>query len=479
MKIQRIMQFSLWFSLVACAWVPNSGARALAGVPVASVGLAVGPVFRQAGGAQPHKVAMGQALFEGDRLLTGPDAMALLVFSDEARLSLRADSELKITRYRTATVDQPADLRLELVKGAMRQISGSAMRQYPERYRLNTPVAAIGVRGTDFLAKASDQAIETFIQQGTIVILPLGNGCAGTADSRECSPIASLSDVDSQRFASLTSAGVLEKRGVQPQELERLFGIQMARLSSVQVATLSESVGKGTAQTARPMELASAAPAAPTTGSYASNSALGTDLATVRANDTLDEKSATTGTVGAPTTVVSPPVVELPTQLVWGKFSSATDLPFQLPRPYEDASAGRHVTVGEIGQYALWRQGSTGPLDPGLRGEVSYQHVAGEASFQALGSTTTSMAELRSATLSINFDRSVFDSTFSVFHAATGDLQIVASGRLNDEGLFTAINGATRVAGAVSRDGQEAGALFSKEVSSGTVRGITLWRARP
>ena len=34
---------------------------------------------------------------------------------------------------------------------------------------------------------------------------------------------------------------------------------------------------------------------------------------------------------------------------------------------------------------------------------------------------------------------------------------------------------ADRVAGALTRDGTEAGYLFSKDVSAGTLKGVTLW----
>jgi hypothetical protein len=60
-------------------------------------------------------------------------------------------------------------------------------------------------------------------------------------------------------------------------------------------------------------------------------------------------------------------------------------------------------------------------------------------------------------------------------HAATGDASIAVKGRVNDEGVFVGTNATDRVAGALTRDGKEAGYLFSKDVSAGTFRGVTLW----
>jgi hypothetical protein len=41
--------------------------------------------------------------------------------------------------------------------------------------------------------------------------------------------------------------------------------------------------------------------------------------------------------------------------------------------------------------------------------------------------------------------------------------------------VFVGVNATDRVAGALTRNGKEAGYLFSKDVSAGTFRGITLW----
>jgi hypothetical protein len=87
-----------------------------------------------------------------------------------------------------------------------------------------------------------------------------------------------------------------------------------------------------------------------------------------------------------------------------------------------------------------------------------------------------SQAKIDSAKLSIDFDLSRFDSAFKVTHSATGQVSIAASGRMNDEGVFTGGTNLERVAGAVSKDGSEAGALFTKSIEAGTVRGISLFR---
>jgi uncharacterized repeat protein (TIGR01451 family) len=63
----------------------------------------------------------------------------------------------------------------------------------------------------------------------------------------------------------------------------------------------------------------------------------------------------------------------------------------------------------------------------------------------------------------------------SWIYQATGSAALAVNGRVNEEGVFVGVNATDRVAGALTRNGKEAGYLFSKDVSAGTFRGITLW----
>jgi hypothetical protein len=509
---------------------------------VATAAIAVGDVQHVSGG-QTRRLGLGAALKEGDRIVTGRDGMAILVFVDQARVSLRAESELVISRYRLAETGKPADMQLELVRGAMRQISGDAMRSEPERYRLNTPVAAIGVRGTDFLAKASSDVLETFIQEGAIVLMPLGTGCAMAADSRSCAPISLSTSADPMRYVKLSSSGELQRKGVSAGELEQLFGIKLARSSSpipIVVALDTSSASTLPAAAAPSSGLASAA-AGPAAVSQAPSSPqppaapvsvvvtaapippvapqAAPDPTHASAQETIVRGLVKAADVMAAAPVVTPtkpkdpvtpaappaapvvveppapapepvapapqpeppaPSLPMPTQLGWGRSASADAIPvtpnLQLPLSYPQASAGRHVTVGELFEYALWREGSPGSIDKGLRGQVSYSFVTGEAYFQPTGAASATQGKIDSAKLSIDFDQSLFSSAFTVSHAATGKVQIAASGRMNDEGVFAAGTDAERISGAVSKDGTEAGALFRKSIEAGTVRGISLFR---
>ena len=465
--------------LLALAWVLSCLAASVVAAPqgkvasVARVALAVGDSSRIGADRQPQALRVGSWLHEGDRIRTGPDAVVMLVFVDEGRISVRPESELWIKQYDVDPKGVNTRIELELVKGTMRQISGNASRMQPERYRLNTPVAAIGVRGTDFLAKIGAGGVETLVQEGKIFVQAKHiEGCAQI----DCSGLLGPAQL-AGTYLRVSAAGEIEQRAYRASDVEQSFALNLvqgadrrrSQLPAVDIARL-----KG---------IASELPAG---AQFISDS-----IFMVVQNPALDRSvmpgpGSESETPSPPTNPGLPPstspggvdlatdsATHLQRQLVWGRFSQANELPNQWVVNYDQASSGRHVTVGELGQYALWREGLPGPLDASLQGLVRFNLTGAQAMLEQ--GANVSLAAINAATLDINFDRSSFTAGVDLSHQATGAQTLRVSGIVNNEGIFVGVNDKERVAGALSRDGSEAGYLFSKDTAAGRLRGITLW----
>ncbi|WP_067560714.1 FecR domain-containing protein [Halofilum ochraceum] len=96
-------------------------------------------------------------IYVGDLVRTGEEAAAVLRLADGSRIALRADSTFRVARLERTT-DEDGDSSLtgmfmDLVRGGLRAITGGIAEREPERYQLRTPVATIGVRGTEFDAR--------------------------------------------------------------------------------------------------------------------------------------------------------------------------------------------------------------------------------------------------------------------------------------------------------------------------------------
>lgn len=139
------------------------GGMACAAEPAGTVVLAVGNVTDQAADGNRRTLHDGDQIYSGDSLSTGRGAYLDLDFADGGRILLRPGTRFQIEHYRYAAAAPvqtaaPATARSEvhesaffrLIKGGLRAISGLIGHVTRADYRLDTPVATIGIRGTGY-----------------------------------------------------------------------------------------------------------------------------------------------------------------------------------------------------------------------------------------------------------------------------------------------------------------------------------------
>ena len=84
----------------------------------------------------------------GDRIRTGRDGRVQLRFADGAQMSIQGGSEFRVDSY-VFNQDRQRSF-FELIKGSIRVVSGRIGKRDPQDWRLTTPTATIGIRGTEF-----------------------------------------------------------------------------------------------------------------------------------------------------------------------------------------------------------------------------------------------------------------------------------------------------------------------------------------
>jgi len=191
--------------------------------------LVAGPVWRMDASGERESMHANTRVNEGDRIVTGAGGLVHLRFDDGAHVGLRESSELQIVAYRS----EPAAIEFELKYGTLRQISGMIARRAPESFRLKTPIASIGVRGTDFIAGMRDNSTYALLLEGAIIVRPAE--CAGGCGERLLSTPHTLAMVDSH--------GGVQTRSVAPEEIQQLIGNQrlvQGKTGNAQAAAGSE-----------------------------------------------------------------------------------------------------------------------------------------------------------------------------------------------------------------------------------------------
>ena len=93
-------------------------------------------------------VFAGQKIYEGQTIETASDSEVHLVTEDGGIIALRPSTTFRVDAYKAegGTADK---IFMSLFRGAMRSITGWVGKHNTSAYRITTPNATIGIRGTD------------------------------------------------------------------------------------------------------------------------------------------------------------------------------------------------------------------------------------------------------------------------------------------------------------------------------------------
>ncbi len=114
-----------------------------------------------------RELKQGDFIYQNDEIITSARSFAVLQFVDGAKVTVRPDSTLIIEQYLYAG-NENDEATLNLVSGGLRVITGAMAKTNPENYKVRTPVALMGVRGTEFsVMLCGDQVCD---EQGELIL---------------------------------------------------------------------------------------------------------------------------------------------------------------------------------------------------------------------------------------------------------------------------------------------------------------------
>ena len=99
---------------------------------------------------QVHTLRKGDAVNEGDTIDSAKDASAQIRMQDGGFIAVRSDTKLKFDSFKfKGKEDGTENSFFSLFKGGFRAVTGLIGRVNKQNYRITTPAATIGIRGTD------------------------------------------------------------------------------------------------------------------------------------------------------------------------------------------------------------------------------------------------------------------------------------------------------------------------------------------
>jgi hypothetical protein len=141
--------FGAWISLLGLILIPDeTQAKTAVGKFVAVVGrVSVTPEKA----AQASTAAPGTLVFEGDTIEAESKSRAKILMIDDSVITITEETRLEINQYQLDMAKKSRRSLLKLVKGKVRAL---VSRMFGKRslYRVKTPTAVMGVRGTTVVA---------------------------------------------------------------------------------------------------------------------------------------------------------------------------------------------------------------------------------------------------------------------------------------------------------------------------------------
>jgi hypothetical protein len=384
---------------------------------------------------------VGDSFQEGATLKTGANGYLYIKTTDNGFFILRPNTTARVPTYQVdATQPQLSRFKIELSEGVLRSISGQSVKQARQNYRMNTPLAAIGVRGTDFTVYTTDQVTRVAVTSGGVVVSGYGEGCA----------------VDGH--------GPCETANQQ-----ELFVTQPGQILQVVPGSMT------------PQRLRDASLAPDAVAPARADEPVATLKTTPAATDLVPLKSGTLALIdAAPPQPVPPTPTPTPTPappaLMWGRWQAlaAQGADFTLPQ----AMANGHL-VALNSYFALLSGPDAGWRQPR---EATANFTLQAAQAQVVNADTGQgvLASLDKATLTLDFANSRFATSFEL---VTPDLRLArrAEGNAAPDGTFgnarPILGSNMTVTGVLSNTTSlQAGYLFQSRLDAAHIAsGVTYW----
>lgn len=373
----------------------------------------------------------GFAVQAGDELSTGKDGYLYLKMIDGGFLILRPSSTARVVAYHVdAAVPANSRIKIELDRGVARSVSGSAVKNARENFRFNTPVAAIGVRGTDFTVFTDQQTTRIAVAVGGVVVSGFGGGC--TAEGRGPCEGASTREL----FANQSQQVLQVLRGQSVPQLMRGSALQPDA-------------------------------AAPVRGDEPAKSA--------RQSGAGESGSADLNLGPLKIAALSPVAIPAPV-IVWGRWQPLVDVPADLDMARE-MQAKNLVALNSY--FALFIAKDAKWVAP-LQSEMSFRLENYRAQVRADGGAVTP-ATLENARLDFNFANGSFATQFDLLSAGKRTA-LQAQGGVYKDGSFANVsqflhgNNMLVQGGLANEAGVRAGYLFQSRIDNSSVAsGVTYW----
>jgi hypothetical protein len=152
------------------------GPALAADVSIVEIGAVFQPEFNGALGrlvtGNQRDLHFGETVYLDETVITGPDSSTALLFLDETRLQVGANSAVVLDRYVYDPDTGKGEVIVDFGQGIFRYISGTMPK---EQVTLRTPTTVMAIRGTTLIVYvAPDNTTQVAVIEGEVDVSPCG-----------------------------------------------------------------------------------------------------------------------------------------------------------------------------------------------------------------------------------------------------------------------------------------------------------------
>ncbi|MEQ8194795.1 MAG: FecR domain-containing protein, partial [Rhodospirillales bacterium] len=123
-------------------------AQAAGAEPIGQVESMAGTVVAVRADGTRVELKTGDSIYQGDTLETSADGSVGVVLADQTTFSMASNGQMVIDQMVYNPASNEGSISMSVVEGVFTFVSGQIAKTDPDAMTLNTPVATIGIRGT-------------------------------------------------------------------------------------------------------------------------------------------------------------------------------------------------------------------------------------------------------------------------------------------------------------------------------------------
>ncbi|NDV22438.1 FecR domain-containing protein [Desulfovibrio sp. JC022] len=172
----------------------------------------------------------GSPIYQGEELITGDNSNVEVRFVDDTLISQGGNSRIALDDYVYDPDGGDSSFLGEIAEGTFRTVTGKIAEQNPDRFKLGSPLATIGIRGTIILSEVTDDGEKHGVEEihaGKAMLLQskatgamrqlLSGQMVDVSRSGLLSPVRSLAPQERDQFRKIAPENIRQEQDIRDQ----------------------------------------------------------------------------------------------------------------------------------------------------------------------------------------------------------------------------------------------------------------------